>query len=105
MANLALMILYANLQVFFTLNMAAVGISQSSSLAPDSAKAKCAAMSILAIIDRKSKIDPSDDSGLELEDVKGEVEFHHVSFKYPSRPDVQIFRDFCLTIHSRKVYY
>jgi len=85
--------------------MTAVGISQSSSLAPDSAKAKCAAMSILAIIDRKSKIDPSDDSGLELEDVKGEVEFHHVSFKYPSRPDVQIFRDFCLTIHSHKVYY
>ncbi|XP_027347109.1 ABC transporter B family member 11-like [Abrus precatorius] len=88
--------------VFFALNMAAVGISQSSSLAPDSTKAKAAAATILAIIDRKSRIDPCDDSGLTLEDVKGQVEFHHVSFKYPARPDVQIFRDLCLTICSNK---
>ena len=85
--------------------MAAVGISQTSTLAPDSTKAKSAAASILAIIDRKSKVDPSDDNGLTLEDVKGEVEFHHVSFKYPTRPDVEIFRDLCLTIYSGKVIF
>ncbi|KAL6211829.1 hypothetical protein ACLB2K_017052 [Fragaria x ananassa] len=32
-----------------------------------------------------------------IEDLKGEIEFHHVSFKYPSRPDVHIFNDFCFT--------
>ena len=83
--------------------MAAVGISQSSSFAPDSSKAKTAAASIFSIIDRKSKIDPSDESGETIDDVKGEIQLRHVSFKYPLRPDVQIFRDLSLTIHSGKV--
>lgn len=83
--------------------MAAIGISQSSSLAPDSSKAKTATASIFEIIDRKSKIDPSDESGSTLDSVKGEIELHHVSFKYPSRPYIQIFRDLSLTIHSGKV--
>ncbi|XP_074315974.1 ABC transporter B family member 11-like [Silene latifolia] len=89
-------------RVFFALTMAAIGISQSSSLAPDSGKAKGAAASVFSILDRKSKIDPSDESGLTLDDVKGEIELRRVSFTYPTRPDMQIFRDLCLTIHAGK---
>ncbi|THG10813.1 hypothetical protein TEA_002096 [Camellia sinensis var. sinensis] len=89
-------------RVFFALTMAAIGISQSSSLAPDSTKAKTAAASIFAILDRKSKIDPNDESGMTLESVKGEIELRHISFKYSTRPDVQIFCDLNLTIHSGK---
>lgn len=89
-------------RVFFALTMAAVGISQSSSFAPDSSKAKTATASIFAILDRKSEIDPSDESGTTLEDVKGEIHLRHISFKYPTRPDIQIFRDLSLTIHSGK---
>ncbi|KAG8653337.1 hypothetical protein MANES_05G009400v8 [Manihot esculenta] len=89
-------------QVFFALTMTALGISQSSSFAPDSSKAKNAAASIFSIIDRKSKIDPSDESGMILENVRGEIELRHISFKYPSRPDIQIFRDLSLAIHSGK---
>lgn len=85
--------------------MAAIGISQSSSFAPDSSKAKTATASIFGIIDKKSEIDPSDESGTTLDSVKGEIELRHVSFKYPSRPDVQIFRDLSLTIHSGKVEF
>ncbi|KAI3449330.1 hypothetical protein Pfo_005995 [Paulownia fortunei] len=89
-------------RVFFALTMAAVAISQSSSLAPDSSKAKSAAASIFAILDSKSNIDPSDDSGMKLESVKGEIELRHVSFKYPTRPDIQILQDLSLTIRSGK---
>ncbi|XP_031284461.1 ABC transporter B family member 11-like [Pistacia vera] len=89
-------------RVFFALTMAALGISQSSSFAPDSTKAKGAAASIFAIIDRQSKIDSSDESGTTIENVKGEIELHHVSFKYPSRPDVQILGDLSLAIHAGK---
>ncbi|KAK4282618.1 hypothetical protein QN277_013974 [Acacia crassicarpa] len=89
-------------RVFFALTMAALAVSQSSSLAPDSGKAKVAATSIFEIIDRKSMIDPSDESGTTLDSVKGEIELRHVSFKYPSRPDVQIFRDLSLAIRSGK---
>lgn len=83
--------------------MAAFAISQSSSLAPDASKAKASTASIFGILDRKSKIDPSDDSGMTLETVKGDIEFRHVIFKYPTRPDVQILRDLCLSVRSGKV--
>ncbi|TXG63202.1 hypothetical protein EZV62_010196 [Acer yangbiense] len=89
-------------RVFFALTVAALGISQTSSIAPDSSKAKLAAASIFAIIDRKSKIDPSDESGMTLDNVKGEIELQHVSFKYPLRPDIQIFQDLSLSIHAGK---
>ncbi|CAK9145285.1 unnamed protein product [Ilex paraguariensis] len=92
-------------QVFFALAMAAIGISQSNSFARDSSKAKGAATSIFAILDRKSKIDPSDESGMTLEHVKGDIELQHISFRYPTRPDVQIFRDLNLTIHNGKVKF
>ena len=91
------------LQVFFALTMAAIGISQSSTFAPDSSKAKVAAASIFGIIDRKSKIDSSDESGTVLENVKGDIELRHISFTYPARPDIQIFRDLCLSIRAGKV--
>ncbi|XP_011005954.1 PREDICTED: ABC transporter B family member 4-like [Populus euphratica] len=89
-------------QVFFALTMAAMGISQSSSFAPDSSKAKAAAASIFSIIDRKSKIDSGDESGTTLDNVKGEIELRHIGFKYPARPDIEIFRDLSLAIHSGK---
>ncbi|XP_022850781.1 ABC transporter B family member 4-like isoform X2 [Olea europaea var. sylvestris] len=86
-------------RVFFALAMAAIAISESSSLAPDSSKAKTAAASIFAMLDRKSKIDPSDEAGVTLESIKGEIELNHVSFKYPTRPDIQILQDLSLAIH------
>ncbi|KAJ0033919.1 hypothetical protein Pint_24168 [Pistacia integerrima] len=90
-------------KVFCALSMTAVGISQTSFLAPDVGKAKSSAASIFKLLDQISKIDSSDNSGKTLENVRGEVEFQHVSFKYPTRPDIEIFRDLCLTIHSGKV--
>ncbi|GMN28258.1 hypothetical protein TIFTF001_041139 [Ficus carica] len=89
-------------QVLFALTMAATGVSQSGSLNTDINKAKNAAASVFAILDRKSKIDSSDDSGTVLESLKGDIEFRHVSFNYPTRPDVLIFQDLCLAIHSGK---
>ncbi|KAK9934093.1 hypothetical protein M0R45_021250 [Rubus argutus] len=89
-------------RVFFALTMTAIALSQQSSLAPDASKGKSSAASIFAILDRKSKIDSSDDSGTTIENLKGEIEFRHVSFKYPNRPNVPIFQDLCLTIHHGK---
>lgn len=83
--------------------MVALGITQSSSLSRDSSKARSATTSIFAILDRKSKIDPSEESGMTLDNVKGEIELRHVSFSYPTRPDAQILRDLSLTIRSGKV--
>ncbi|XP_026660634.2 ABC transporter B family member 11-like isoform X2 [Phoenix dactylifera] len=88
--------------VYFALSVAAIVISQTTAFGPDSAKAKESTASIFAILDRTSKIDSSTDEGTVLANVRGDIEFQHVFFKYPARPDVQIFRDLCLRIPSRK---
>ncbi|XP_030947833.1 ABC transporter B family member 11-like isoform X16 [Quercus lobata] len=89
-------------KVFFALTTAASALSKSSSFFKDFHRAKTAAASIFAIIGRKSKIDPSDESGMTLDNIKGEIKLFHVSFKYPSRPDIQIFKDLHLTIRAGK---
>ncbi|XP_028121789.1 ABC transporter B family member 9-like [Camellia sinensis] len=89
-------------KVFFALTISATGISQTTALATDTNKAKDSAASIFEIIDSKPKIDSSSNEGTTLATINGDIEFKHVSFKYPTRPDVQIFRDLCLTIPSGK---
>lgn len=89
-------------KVFFALTISAVGVSQSSALAPDTNKAKDSAASIFSILDSKPQIDSSNDEGITLESVTGKIELEHVSFKYPTRPDVQIFKDLSLTIPAGK---
>ncbi|KAF7037322.1 hypothetical protein CFC21_047726 [Triticum aestivum] len=89
-------------RVYFALIFTAYGISQTSDMASDSTKGQESATSILAFIDRKPKIDSTSDEGIKLEKVDGTIEFNHVRFKYPSRPDVQIFSDFTLGIASGK---
>ncbi|KAL3815059.1 hypothetical protein ACJIZ3_016327 [Penstemon smallii] len=91
-------------RVFFALSMVAVTISTSNFSYPDSSKAKSAATSIFAILNRKSKIDPSDESGMTLENVDGKIELRHVNFKYPTRPGVQILHNLSLAINSGQIF-
>lgn len=87
-------------RVFYGISLTATAISQSGALAPDSTKAKTGASSIFALLDRQSKIDASNNSGMTLDNVKGNIEFQHVSFSYPSRPEAQVLKDLCLAIRS-----
>ncbi|XP_010559276.1 PREDICTED: ABC transporter B family member 9 [Tarenaya hassleriana] len=89
-------------RVFFALTTTAIGVSQTSAMAPDTTKAKDSAASIFDILDGKPKIDSSSNEGTTLPMVKGDIEFCNVSFRYPTRPDIQIFRDLSLTIPSGK---
>ncbi|XP_017412102.1 ABC transporter B family member 21 isoform X2 [Vigna angularis] len=90
-------------RVFYVIIMAAIAMSQSGFLTPAASKAKCSVASIFAILDQKSRIDPSDESRMTLQEVKGEIEFHHVTFKYPTRPNALVFKDLSLTIHAGEV--
>jgi ATP-binding cassette subfamily B (MDR/TAP) protein 1 len=89
-------------RVYFALIFTAFGVSQTSGMATDSTKAQESTISILAIIDRKPKINSTSDEGIMLEKVDGNIDFRHVNFKYPSRPDVQVLSDFTLGIPARK---
>ncbi|KAF3629889.1 ABC transporter B family member 4 [Capsicum annuum] len=87
-------------RVFYGVSLTATAISQSGGLVPDSTKAKTGASSIFALLDRQSKIDSSNNSGMTLDNVTGNIEFQHVSFNYPSRPEAQVLKDLCLAISS-----
>ncbi|XP_072993178.1 LOW QUALITY PROTEIN: ABC transporter B family member 9-like [Typha latifolia] len=87
-------------RVFFALVLATIGLSHTSALGADTTKAKDSTASIFAIIDRKTKIDSSRDDGIVPENVRGDIDFQHVSFKYPSRLNVQIFRDLSFRVPS-----
>ncbi|CAL0334689.1 unnamed protein product [Lupinus luteus] len=89
-------------KVFFALTVTAIGVSQSSALAPDTNKAKDSAASIFEILDTKPSIDSSRNEGITLEVVKGDIELEQVNFKYPTRPDIQIFKNLCLSIPAGK---
>lgn len=85
--------------------MATSGISRTSAIGADSTKANESAISILEILDRKSKIDSSSEEGVVIANVRGYIEFQNVCFKYPLRPNVEIFQDLSLSIPSGKVAF
>ncbi|CAN6971799.1 unnamed protein product [Brassica rapa subsp. trilocularis] len=57
---------------------------------------------ITKVIKRVPDIDSENPQGQMLEKIKGEVQFKHVKFVYPSRPETPIFDDFCLRVPSGK---
>jgi ATP-binding cassette subfamily B (MDR/TAP) protein 1 len=65
-------------------------------------RASSAASELFHLMDRTSSINPFDESGIKPEEVEGYVEFDHVSFSYPTRPDVQVLSDFSLRIPAGK---
>jgi ATP-binding cassette subfamily B (MDR/TAP) protein 1 len=48
------------------------------------------------------KIDSSSESGKKLGEVRGEIEFRNVCFHYPTRQEIEVFRDFSLRIEAGK---
>ena len=65
-------------------------------------KGKAAGYKLMEIIKQKPSIiqDPSD--GKCLTEVNGNIEFKEVTFSYPSRPDVIIFRNFSIFFPAGK---
>lgn len=64
------------------------------------AAGQAAAYKMFETIKRKPKIDAYDTSGVVMEDIKGDIELKDVYFRYPARPDVQIFAGFSLYVPS-----
>ncbi|KAE9465471.1 hypothetical protein C3L33_02625, partial [Rhododendron williamsianum] len=91
------------IRVFMVLMVSANGAAETLTLAPDFINGGRAMRSVFNLLDRKSEIDPDDpDSTPVPERIRGEVEFKHVDFSYPSRPDVSVFRDLNLRARAGK---
>lgn len=86
------------LRAFFSILLAAFGMAQAQIGFPDVGKAGSAVQRVFSVIDRKPLIDSADPSGDKPDQAKGLIEFRNVTFSYPSRPDVIIFKRFNLRV-------
>ncbi|XP_067891280.1 bile salt export pump-like isoform X2 [Heterodontus francisci] len=78
------------LQVFLGVLVAAMNLGQASPCLETFASGRAAATKIFETINREPEIDCMSEEGYKLNKVKGDIEFHNVTFNYPSRPEVKI---------------
>lgn len=88
------------LQVFFGVLIAAMNLGQASPCLEAFASGRGAATTIFETIDREPEIDCLSEAGYKLDKVKGDIEFHNVTFHYPSRPDVKILDQLSVAVKS-----
>ncbi|XP_047432399.1 bile salt export pump-like [Mugil cephalus] len=88
------------LQVFFGVLIAAMNLGQASPCLEAFASGRGAATIIFETIDREPEIDCLSEAGYKLDRVKGDIEFHNVTFHYPSRPEVKILDQLSVAVKS-----
>ncbi|XP_038151853.1 bile salt export pump [Cyprinodon tularosa] len=88
------------LQVFFGVLIAAMNLGQASPCLESFASGRGAATIIFETIDREPEIDCLSEAGYKLDRVKGDIEFHNVTFHYPSRPEVKILDQLNVAVKS-----
>jgi ABC-type multidrug transport system fused ATPase/permease subunit len=84
--------------------MIAFSIGNASPYFSDVATALGSAKNLYTAIDRKPLIDVTSTTGKTLpsSELEGHIEFKNVSFNYPTRPDVQVLKNFTLKIEPNK---
>ncbi|KAM4025126.1 bile salt export pump-like [Anomaloglossus baeobatrachus] len=88
------------LQVFFGVLVGALSLGQASPCLQAFASGRGAATNIFETIDNEPQIDCMSEEGYKLDKVKGEIEFHNISFHYPSRPEVKILDKLSMIVKS-----
>ncbi|KAK9164538.1 hypothetical protein Syun_005440 [Stephania yunnanensis] len=86
------------LKTFLVLIFTANAVAEALSVAPDIVKGSHALGSIFGILERKSAIEANDPALLSLTEMKANIKFVNVTFKYPSRPDIAVLEDFNLQV-------
>lgn len=82
--------------------VAAQALTQVAPQIVQISKATAAADEIFRVIDRVSEIDPLSRDGIEPDSCRGRIEFHDVTFSYPSRQSVLILKNLSLSIPANK---
>uniref|UniRef100_A0A5F8HDW4 Multidrug resistance protein 1 n=1 Tax=Monodelphis domestica TaxID=13616 RepID=A0A5F8HDW4_MONDO len=86
------------LLVFSAIVFGAMAVGQTSSLAPDYAKAKISAAHVIHLIEKSPSIDSYSEGGHKLKKFEGNVSFNEVVFNYPTRPDIPVLQGLNLEV-------
>ncbi|CAG2190655.1 ABCB1 [Mytilus edulis] len=81
------------LTIFMGVMIGSMSLGQAFPTLEVIGNARGAAQKVFEIIDQKSEIDFSSKEGRILEKVEGNIGFKNLYFRYPARPDVQIYLD------------
>ena len=87
---------------FMVLIITALSVAETLALAPDIVKGSQALGSVFSILQRKTAINRDNPESVIATDIQGEIEFRNVIFRYPTRPDITIFKDLNLKISAGK---
>uniref|UniRef100_A0A7N8WK35 ATP-binding cassette, sub-family B (MDR/TAP), member 11a n=1 Tax=Mastacembelus armatus TaxID=205130 RepID=A0A7N8WK35_9TELE len=88
------------IQVFLGVLIGAMNLGQASPCLKAFASGRAAAKVIFEIIDQEPEIDRFSEGGYKLDKVKGDIEFHNVTFYYPSRPEVKVLNELSMQVKA-----
>ncbi|KFU92561.1 Multidrug resistance protein 1, partial [Chaetura pelagica] len=86
--------------VFSAVVFGAMALGQSSSFAPDYAKAKISAAHLFLLFERVPSIDSYSEEGVKPETFGGSITVKDVTFNYPNRPEVKILQGLNLKVEK-----
>ncbi|XP_050564999.1 ATP-dependent translocase ABCB1-like [Cygnus atratus] len=86
--------------VFSAVVFGAMALGQSSSFAPDYAKAKIAAAHLFVLFERVPLIDSYSEEGEKPETFGGNTRIKDVTFNYPNRPEVKVLQGLNLKVEK-----
>ena len=89
--------------VLLSVVIAAISLTALAPYSIEFTRAASAADQMFTLIDRKSKIDPFDQSGEQPAQTVGQIEIENITFAYPTRPDAVVLDDFTLSVPAGKV--
>ncbi|NXF94574.1 MDR1 protein, partial [Eubucco bourcierii] len=86
--------------VFSAIVFGAMALGQSSSFAPDYAKAKVSAAHMFLLFERVPAIDSYSEEGEQPESFEGNITIKDVVFNYPNRPEVRVLQGLNLKVEK-----
>ncbi|TMW59957.1 hypothetical protein Poli38472_005026 [Pythium oligandrum] len=88
------------IKTFMAIMLSIEGVAGATSYLSDARTAFKAGSNILSLHERSVPIDAFDESGLQPGHVEGKLEFEDVYFRYPTRPDVTVLKNYNLTVEA-----
>ncbi|KAE9002149.1 ABC transporter B family member 2 [Phytophthora rubi] len=88
------------MRTLMAIMMSAQGIGNATSFMGESDNALKAGKAIVDLRDRNPPIDSFQEGGRRLEQLQGKIEFKNILFRYPTRPEVTVLRNYNLTIEA-----
>ncbi|ETI48242.1 hypothetical protein F443_07713, partial [Phytophthora nicotianae P1569] len=88
------------MRTLMAIMMSAQGIGMASTFVADSDHALKAGKAIVNLRDREPPIDSFDEKGLRPAQLEGRIEFQNVTFRYPTRPEITVLKNYNLTIEA-----